>query len=253
MTANESSGTTHRERWFDGFCVSEVTHRAGLELPRHEHEHACLHVVLTGCYQETTGAGEAALEAGHSLWKPAGWRHANHFVAGARTLRVEFLQAETQSGPVTSNDPRLHVLARRLAVEIARDDDVTVIGGEALVVDMCGLLDRRRLDPAPAPVVAECAELLSTRACRAELRLSAVAGELRCDRAGLARTFHRTYGCTMGDWVRQQRVAAAMSLLMDPTMPLAAVAQRAGFADQSHFSRVFRALVGTTPGVFRRS
>jgi len=35
--------------------------------------------------------------------------------------------------------------------------------------------------------------------------------------------------------------------------PLAEVALRAGFADQSHFTREFRRHVGVTPAAFRRS
>ena len=253
MAANESSGITHGECRLGDSWVSHVSHPAGLELPHHEHEHACLHVVIAGCYQERTSGGEAMLPVGHALWKPAGYGHANRFARGARTVRVEVLRtAATPPEPLAMMDPRLCVLAHRLRRELERDDDLTMIGGEALVCQMLALLTRRGIDAAPAAVVADCAELLRSRACRADLRLSAIADELRCDRSGLARAFHRTYRCTMGDWVRQQRIAAAMIALADPGIPLATVALRAGFADQSHLTRVFRALVGTTPGAFRR-
>ncbi len=34
-------------------------------------------------------------------------------------------------------------------------------------------------------------------------------------------------------------------------MPLNVIAQRAGFADQSHFTRLFKQYVGTTPARYR--
>jgi transcriptional regulator GlxA family with amidase domain len=41
----------------------------------------------------------------------------------------------------------------------------------------------------------------------------------------------------------------AKQLLVDTTLPLAQIAQTCGFADQSHFTRVFAQLV---PGQWRR-
>jgi AraC-like DNA-binding protein len=40
-------------------------------------------------------------------------------------------------------------------------------------------------------------------------------------------------------------------LLHDPEWPLVVIAAECGFADQRHFTRVFRKLTGTTPAQFR--
>lgn len=48
------------------------------------------------------------------------------------------------------------------------------------------------------------------------------------------------------------RVERAKDLLKEGNTPLAAVAIRVGFADQAHLTRVFRKIVGTTPGAWRR-
>ena len=52
---------------------------------------------------------------------------------------------------------------------------------------------------------------------------------------------------------RRLRVERARLLIQEGASDLASVALEAGFADQSHFTRVFRRLVGTTPGEYRRS
>ena len=46
-------------------------------------------------------------------------------------------------------------------------------------------------------------------------------------------------------------MARAKTLLRRTGIPLAEVAHRCGFADQSHMNRVFGARMGTTPGQYR--
>jgi transcriptional regulator GlxA family with amidase domain len=48
------------------------------------------------------------------------------------------------------------------------------------------------------------------------------------------------------------RVAFARARLADTDEPIAAIALAAGFADQSHFTNVFRALTGLAPADYRR-
>ena len=55
----------------------------------------------------------------------------------------------------------------------------------------------------------------------------------------------------MGQRLQHLRVARACQLLAERDRSLAEVAIATGFADQPHFSRVFRRLAGTTPGRFR--
>jgi AraC family transcriptional regulator len=68
----------------------------------------------------------------------------------------------------------------------------------------------------------------------------------------LARAFRRHQGCTVGEYVRRLRVELACRLLAESEEPLAQVALAAGFSDQSHFTKVFRRRMGTTPAAFRK-
>jgi AraC-like DNA-binding protein len=67
----------------------------------------------------------------------------------------------------------------------------------------------------------------------------------------LARAFRKHHGCTVGEYVRQLRVERAMERLARSDDSLAAIALDVGFADFSHFARVFKRQTGTTPGRFR--
>ena len=68
--------------------------------------------------------------------------------------------------------------------------------------------------------------------------------------AHFAREFKRLMGVPPHTFVMQRRVARARQLLAAGT-PIAMVATRAGFTDQSHLTRVFRRELGTTPGKLR--
>ncbi|WP_139802616.1 AraC family transcriptional regulator [Aurantimonas sp. 22II-16-19i] len=64
--------------------------------------------------------------------------------------------------------------------------------------------------------------------------------------------FRRTTGLTPARWLRRARIEAAKQMLFRTTLPLKEIAFRCGFADHSHFTRVFSAEVGMIPAAFRR-
>jgi AraC-like DNA-binding protein len=73
--------------------------------------------------------------------------------------------------------------------------------------------------------------------------LSAAAG---ISKFHFLRAFKSRFGLPPHAYQLQQRIFAAKRLLR--VLPSSEVAYTCGFADQSHFHRIFRALVGTTPG-----
>jgi AraC family transcriptional regulator len=84
------------------------------------------------------------------------------------------------------------------------------------------------------------------------LTLQQVAAEFGLSTSHFSRAFRVSTGLPPHQWLLHRRVATAKRLLSDRNLPLSEVAIIAGFANQSHFSRVFSALVGTSPGVWRR-
>jgi AraC-like DNA-binding protein len=67
----------------------------------------------------------------------------------------------------------------------------------------------------------------------------------------LLRLFREGLGITPHAYLLHLRIANARALL-DAGSPVADVALRCGFADQAHFSRCFKAIVGMSPGAFTR-
>jgi AraC-like DNA-binding protein len=71
------------------------------------------------------------------------------------------------------------------------------------------------------------------------------------DRYQFARQFHALYGTSPYRYSVMRRLDVARGWLRD-TRPLAETALEAGFADQAHFTRTFKAAVGMTPGRYAK-
>jgi len=56
----------------------------------------------------------------------------------------------------------------------------------------------------------------------------------------------------IGEYVHRMRVRAACEQMLAPQRSLAEISLATGFADQSHFTRVFRRVTGMSPGAFRK-
>jgi len=65
-----------------------------------------------------------------------------------------------------------------------------------------------------------------------------------------ARQFRVSTGESPMEYLRRKRIDRAKIILLTEDAIVAEVACRLGFADQSHFTRTFRRMVGTSPGSF---
>jgi transcriptional regulator GlxA family with amidase domain len=66
------------------------------------------------------------------------------------------------------------------------------------------------------------------------------------------RSFKTSFGETFGDYVTRRRTERAQEMMIMTDQPLCEIALCCGFADQSHFSRVYRRRIGSSPGSWRR-
>jgi AraC-like DNA-binding protein len=66
-----------------------------------------------------------------------------------------------------------------------------------------------------------------------------------------ARLFSQVTGLPPHRWHLSARIRRAQALLFETNLPLVEVALIVGFADQSHFNKVFRRHVGVSPGAWR--
>ena len=85
-----------------------------------------------------------------------------------------------------------------------------------------------------------------------KLSLQQIASEFGLSVSHFSRAFRISTGLPPHQWLLRVRVKAAKQLMTVRDLPLSEIAISAGFANQSHFTRVFSAVVGVSPGAWRR-
>jgi AraC-like DNA-binding protein len=85
-----------------------------------------------------------------------------------------------------------------------------------------------------------------------DITIAQLARQCGLSRSYFTQAFRRTTGITPHRWLMRRRTEKAKQLLRNLETPLAEIALACGFASQSHLTRVFNAIVGATPGQWRR-
>lgn len=266
MVARADSGSETgltRTKEIAGFAIKEFVQPPYRRLPWHEHREASICFVVSGSYTERLAGVDTECAPRSMVFKPAVERHADQFGSqGGKCLLVEIapgrLRAIEPASSVTRQptlvrSARLGALGQRLYGEFADADAVTPLAVEGLVLEILAEASRACSDgPRGRPP----AWLRRTRELLYEnfsepLTLSSVAHAVGVHPSHLARTFRAHYRRSIGAYIRHLRVEGASRELAETETPLAQIALRAGFFDQSHFSRVFKARTGMTPTQFR--
>lgn len=86
----------------------------------------------------------------------------------------------------------------------------------------------------------------------ADLSLAALAADAHLSRFHFCRAFKQSTGLSPHAWLRQHRLAQAMTLLRDTDESVVSIAVALGYGSQSAFAAAFRRLTGETPSEWRR-
>jgi AraC-like DNA-binding protein len=84
------------------------------------------------------------------------------------------------------------------------------------------------------------------------VRVSDLARVARLSPGHFVRAFRKSFGEPPLAHVMRRRIRHAQSVMLSSRAPLSQIALDCGMCDQSHFTRVFRRIVGMNPGLWRR-
>jgi AraC family transcriptional regulator len=82
---------------------------------------------------------------------------------------------------------------------------------------------------------------------KANPSLKALADAVQLSPHHFSRVFRRVTGIAPHQYLLSQRINLAHRFLIETSLPIAEVAQKVGFYDQSHFNYHFKRLIGVTP------
>jgi AraC family transcriptional regulator len=215
--------------------------------------------VLQGGFEESLRSGSIECAAPTVLFKPPGELHSNCAgPGGARSLAIELPDARRATTALQAvrrvHTVQTNALVSLLVAELQARDACTGLAIEGLVLELLAVVGRTSASVALAsrPAWLDCAlDELRSRF-RQPLPILDVAATVRVTPSHFARVLLRHEGFTPSEYLRRLRIEYAKIQLQRTDRPLAAIAIDCGFADQSHFTRSFARVVGTTPGRFRR-
>jgi len=232
-----------------GFDVSEIVFPAGRRLGWHEHPRACVAVVVDGMVRKRFARGGGELDFGAVVAMPCLEPHEDVF--GRQGARLVVVEADDGIKSVSwFRDWSATLTAFRIARELAAPDAFTPLALEGLALELTAIAARGPVEARQPPWLEQARELLHER-CPAPPSAAELAIEVGVHPSHLARSFRVAYGDSLGGYARRLRLEWAATQLVCSDEPLAYLAAKAGFVDQSHFTRAFRCQFGLTPGRYR--
>ena len=240
---------------------------AGVAYDRHRHDTYAIGVTETGVQVfDYRGAARASTRGDVVVLHPDEVHDGRAGTAGGFGYRIVYVEparlgealraVRGRPGPLPFvREPVVH--DRRLARTVAEAFGAPLgsLAADGVVVELAeGLLAAAGEPPAPGRRVDETAVERARRYLDAERarvvrssELETITGLTRYD---LARQFRLRFGTSPYRYLLRRRVDAARARMHRDT--LVEVAAEAGFADQAHFTRVFKAAVGLTPARYRK-
>jgi AraC family transcriptional regulator len=233
----------------------------------HSHEHAYCYLTLEGACTQTVRRRPRTVATSSLVFLPAGEPHSDFWPGtGGRSFILDFDPgwiehvrecSQVMDQPLEFRGGRPVWLAVHLYQELLTPDDVSGLAIEGLALELAAQLardstpeGRRRRRHTPA-WLERVVDLVESRF-REQLTLEEMAREGGVHRVHLVNAFRQHLNCTPFDFLRRRRVDFAARKLIKSQASRLDIALEAGFADQSHFCKVFKSVTGMTPTEYQR-
>jgi AraC family transcriptional regulator len=263
LKGGEFYGRVPQQRSVSSSILSEVIH-SELLIPKHVHANPYFSLILEGGYSEKLGNKAQIHNPMSILWRREGILHKEDRIgaAGAHFFTVEVqpkhLTDLSQIADIPEDfceqDSKLVQLICRLYHEFKTWQICSDLVAEGIILEMLAFAVRKDIYREKQPPV----WLLRVTEKLNDEFMENISNEELAREAGvhpvhMAAVFRQFYHKTVSEYVQDQRINRAFNLLWDKKLSLAEIGSLTGFADQSHFTRVFKRIVGVAPGAFRSS
>jgi AraC family transcriptional regulator len=251
--------TTLRSVTTGGFQFREHEVAARELNPRHAHDYHCAGFLIDGLGGAELGRESWTVRPGCLNVIPGGVYHVERF----RSRRIRWRgrppevrdarrEARRHSRPELKASPA-NEIATRIYRELRLADDASALSLHGLGLELLAVLARGSASAGESgrPAWIGRAEELLRASALEKLSLDDLAAEVEVHPTHLSRVFRRVFGVPVGEYVRRLRIDHATALLARDDLSLAQIASESGFADQAHFTRVFKRRLGITPGRYR--
>ena len=257
-------GVSSPVRQVSGLRLTERIYAPDFKSPHHSHPEAYFCLILDGTSRQTFGSKSRVREPLTAAFYPPNELQSEMFgSAGGRIFNVEmdgrWLRHFREYSVIRdeSNDVRggpVVWLLSKLYHEFCRMDHTSGLVVEGLTLELIAAASRQLTAHGNHPPrwLEQVRDILH-EGFADNLTLACIAQQVGVHPVHLASSFRKKYHCTIGDYRQRLRIEFACSELAKSRSSIAQIALDAGFANQAHFSKVFKRLTGTTPAKYRTS
>jgi AraC family transcriptional regulator len=250
-----------------------------IEIPQHEHASFCLHLQTRGSVGlewwcegrhgvETPSAGSLILLGAGTSDRLRWDGTSDRLIVSLDASYMERVAHEGGAKELPSfanqwhlRDESLRVLLTEMGREAEQGWPAGALYGELLGLSLASTLLRQHSSVPiqipdarggiPLPRMRRLLQYIEMHL-DSDLRLEQLAAEIGVSPFHFAHVFRASTGLTPHQYVLQQRVERAMTLLRIPHLSVAEIAASTGFSSATNFVRSFRARTGATPGEWRQ-
>jgi AraC-like DNA-binding protein len=213
---------------------------------------------LRGSMDLECGGRTYAMQPGQALFMPLDVRPCRQRRTGTTTQRIGFLHCTADERPTWRRLPQREVgvvghVAQCFANAVRSLWQAPKVADDWLRIVLDGI-DRSRCDPLPSAhrqAIDGVVEAIAGAPGRS-WTVADLAARCRLSAPQFNRLFRNRIGMTPADFIIQERMRLACTLLHMTHQSLAEIATTCGYADEHALSRRFTAVIGLRPSVWRR-
>jgi AraC family transcriptional regulator len=247
-----------------GFSISLLKPMLRAEdIPLPTHDQASFVFVVAGSYLSSASGAPPVCPSSTIIFNPAGTTHRDSFaLPSGRFLTVSI---SDQTLHIATEGAALPFVATTMVSEHAAAAGLRLVqqcvasevDGSAIMEGLCweplsGASGAKLWPEKYLPSWIRSAQELLQDQCTGPLLISDMAQQLGVHPVYFARVFRKVFHCTPGEYRTRCRLNQGMALLGNANLSLSDIALKAGFFDQSHFTRAFRDHLGTPPHTYRK-
>jgi AraC family transcriptional regulator len=218
---------------------------AGMRQGAHTHERAHVSIIVAGSIREVSAGRDEIGSAAQLNLRPYESTHEVVFgPQGALILAVDIDDAVARATTSGWIHRKLTAAERALVSRMLGDRREADFDVEAIIHDLMAGIETESFRGSPPRWLSQARVRLMEDP--ANTRIDALARNASVHRAHFARAFQHWFRTSPSTFRRRAMLSRAIAAAASGQC-LAAAAQAAGFADQSHLCRAMRSLIGTTP------
>jgi AraC family transcriptional regulator len=255
-------GASKKILQLEGSILTEAGYTPHIEVPWHYHENAYFYYHLRGRLDEVNKKQTLTCTPGTLLFHH--WQDPHydknfstdavffHIELEKNWFAVHHLNPDVLEGSMQLGNPACKTAFQKIYSELKINDNATQLSVDGLLLQsFAAIMRHSQKEKHGIPGwVARIREILNDGETQGHT-LQQLSLETGIHPVHLSKEFPKYFNAGFGDYVRNVKIERAARLLANKEITLSGIAHLCGFADQSHFTRCFKAFYGMTPLKYR--